>query len=261
MKNTAKQILAGTILASSMALGSTAMAGPTDATIDLGFPGGSGLFPVGSVVTTISYDNGEGTSSRSRVRAGMFGGTASNGVNFDLSTLYRSADDVLAYCVDILNNLLLGSSTYNVNTLGQTQVVEHDGVRRDFGRTLRFLGAVNQVSGLAFGQKNWLNPSEAWMSAAIQVGIWESLYEQEGEVLSVNNGWFAATSLGTQGNAFLSSAFDAMGTADAVRAPQVRWLQIDGGQDLIVDPVAVSAPASLMLVSMGLFGLSRRRKA
>jgi len=265
MKLQPKTALASAVL--SLALTAPAMAGPIVSTVDVAFPGGSGLFPAGSVTTGINYNNGPGgTQHSSRVRAGMFGGTASNGVNFDETTLFRNANDVLAYCIDILNNLLRKSNTYQVNTIEQNSItVDDDDVRRDFGRTLRFLGAVNAYTRDQFdytaGSENWLNPHKNWVSGAIQVGIWESLYEAENASLSTSDGWFTAGSLGNKGNQFLDATFDLMASSDApdaLDASRVKWLQIDGGQDLIVDPVDVPAPASLLLVVGGLALLRRR---
>lgn len=51
----------------------------------------------------------------------MFGGTATDAVEFDTSKLYSSEDTVLAYCIDVMNNLL-GVGTYNVEAIGQTQI-------------------------------------------------------------------------------------------------------------------------------------------
>jgi hypothetical protein len=253
-----RAVVAASMLAGALTISNTALAGPIGPSVDMGFPGGSGLFPSGSVITTIRYDNGAGTTKRSRVRAGMFGGSAGNGVDFDLSMLYRSEDRVLAYCVDILNNLLTPTTAYRVNAIARTQVERAAGVRRDFGRTLRFLGAVNEVAGLAFGDRNWLNPGNRWMSGAVQVGIWESLYEAEGAELSISSGWFEADSLGAAGNTFLDSAFAAMGDTAALDASQVKWLQLEGGQDLLVGRVPV--PGSLALVLGGLWLMRSRRR-
>lgn len=271
MKTATATILNTALLTIGLSLGTAAIASPIPSTVDLTFRNASGLFPEGNLIATINYNNGD-TSKSSRVRAGMFGGTASNGVNFEPTTLFRSEDGVLAYCVDILNNLLRSANTYNVNSLASDEVDVRDGVRRDFGRTLDFLGAVNFVTEQNYRTTeddpafNWLTPSASWMSAAIQVGIWESLYEQEQSDLSItgDDDWFSASFEGSERDKqsaanFLEMAFSAMSTTEALDASRVKWLQIEGGQDLLVDPVDVPVPGTLLLTAAGL-GLLRLRK-
>lgn len=262
MKAITKTIAVVSICAGTLAFGALAQAKPM---VTLEFPAAPALFPQGYKATQITYNNNV-TSKTSYVAAGMFGGTATGSNDFDATTLYSSENNVLAYCIDIMNNLL-SDGTYNVQAIGQNQVDNSTDVRRDFARTLSFLGAVNEVLTpillLSDTHTNWLNPNSAWMSAAIQVGIWESLYESDGAVLSTSDGWFEATTLGTQGDEFLTAAFGMMSTAAALDARKVKWLQIENGQDLIVDPVTVPTPATLGLFALGLAGLgwSRRKKA
>ncbi|MDP5071176.1 MAG: hypothetical protein NWQ45_09775 [Congregibacter sp.] len=264
-----KRIRSATAVAGLVGLAGIASATPmTGPAVDLSFPGPNGLFPEGWLATTITLNTGSGNIVNSRVAAGMFGGVATSVAGgFDASLLYRSQGDVLAYCIDILNNLLKSQNTYHVNDITQNMVVDHAGVRRDFGRTLSFLGAANQVAkqqfGISEGEKNWLNPNTKWMSAAIQVGIWESLYEKDATPLTAASGWFAATTLGVLGDKFLVDSFALLNGAAppvAVSASTVKWLQINGGQDLLVDPVDVPAPAPLLLLLSGLALLWRRSR-
>jgi len=272
-KGISRRLVGAALLSGFIGFAGAVQADPITAgpTVDLTFSGA--LFPAGYKATTIQYDNGNGTSTGpNRVAAGTFSGTASNGVGFEVTSLYTDEFNVLAYCVDILNGLLRQTSTYHVNDVTQNMVVDPGGVRRDFGRTLQFLGAANQLAALEIEDKSksWLNPSSNWMAAAIQVGIWETLYERESlapnsrssDLLSTSTGWFTASSIGTSGDAFLNSAFSLMQSNNApvaVSASQVKWLQIDGGQDLLVDPVDVPAPAPLLLLLSGLALLLRRR--
>ncbi|WOJ97026.1 hypothetical protein R0137_00290 [Congregibacter brevis] len=258
-----KRGIGAAAIAGLMGFAGAAQANPM--TVDLNFSGG-GLFPAGSKGSRITYNNGVNPSLSMGVAAGMFSGTASNGVNFDETSLYLDEGNVLAYCVDIVNRLLRKTNTYNVKEVTPDLVVDPQGVRRDFGRTLQFLGAANHVARTQFnifeGEKNWLNPSTNWMSAAIQVGIWESLYEKDSSELDTSGGWFQATSIGNKGNQFLADSFKLMGglkPPPAVDAKLVKWLQIDGGQDLLVDPVDVPAPAPLALLLAGLALMVRLR--
>jgi len=277
-----RRLVGAALLSGFIGFAGAVQADPITApTVDITFNGG--LFPVGSVGTRITYNNQPDVSTTvdMTVAAGMFRGSASNPTGgFQLSSLYLSADNVLAYCVDILERLLTGEAggTYSVNDIPDLPV-DPSGVTRDFGRTLQFLGAANQIAGedfgLTFGDKNWLNPNVNWMAAAIQIGIWESLYEGQAQqvdtqqgmsssvILSTDSGWFTASTsnLGSQGTDFLSKSFDRMATLSpdmALDAGQVKWLQIDGGQDLLVDPVDVPAPAPLLLLLSGLALLLRR---
>lgn len=272
MKSHMKTLIHSTALTAGLSLGASALASPM---VDLTFSRGA-LFPAGSVVANITYDNsGDLAPNRSfrdiNVRAGMFGGQASNGVDFNETTLYRSADDVLAYCVDILEYLLMGTNTYNVNSVPMSPVTG-DGSTRNFDRVLDFLGAANTVAqntvgGPREGALNWLNPTSNWMSAAFQIGIWESLYEDTGNPLDIGGGWFSAELKGStlqndQASDFLDAAFTEMGSATfagPIDPNTVKWLQIDGGQDLLVDPSEVPVPGTLLLTAAGL-GLLRYRK-
>jgi hypothetical protein len=260
-----KNLLGGAVLATAFTLASTANAAPT---VDIAF--GNDLFPEG--FDTLTFDFNDGNNSRSaRVNAGMFGGKATNGVDFDPTTLYRNESDVLLYCVDILTNLETTSTTYQVNDVAANLVVgdgQLNAPRRDFGRMLDFLGAANTVLAdtgyeLDFADKNWLNPTSGWMSGAIQVGIWESLYEKEGATLAVGGGDFEITSgLDSRGASLLTSVFGAMDGTDSLDANQVKWFSTDAGQDLVGDPqeVPVPAPLALLVGGLGLLAMRGRRR-
>jgi hypothetical protein len=260
MKLVSKTLLAATLLTAAMALNPGAHA----ATIKISFD--KDLFPAGSDRPTFVFNDGTNTKS-AKVNAGMFGGSATDGAGFDPKTLYRSADDALFYCVDILKNLRKQVTTYRVNDV-TASTVDGDGSagnpRRDFGRVLEFLGAVNDILGggdygLGFGDKNWLNPSSGWMSGAIQVGIWESLYEKEYADLAVDSGAFSISSgLSEEGATLLASVFTAMSTSNALNGDQVKWFSTKKGQDLIADPVPVPAPLALLGAGLGLLAFGRR---
>ena len=64
--------------------------------------------------------------------------------DFDVTSLFRDENEVLAYCVDVLHSFSY-SGTYSVEDIATGQVDERDEVRREFGRIITFLGAVNTV--------------------------------------------------------------------------------------------------------------------
>ncbi|NBC47051.1 MAG: hypothetical protein GVY22_03460 [Gammaproteobacteria bacterium] len=168
--------------------------------------------------------------------------------------------------------------TYSVlrisdDTLVQTATNGAD-VIRNFGQVLDFLGALNwvlgtdQTYGLAYGEQNWLNPQQGWMSGAIQIGIWESLYELDPtEEMNIAGGNFRVSpsshswnALDSRGVELLERTFTAMSNTDPVSDRGVRWFQLDGGQDLLGDPVQIPAPATGLLVVSGLLLLANARR-
>jgi hypothetical protein len=233
-------------------------------------------FAAGSDRVKLRFDN-DSLRRTLRVDAGLFGANAEAvaGDPFDPASLYRSEDDVLLYCVDLFDDLKKDQNTYNVlrisdDTLVQTSTDGHD-VIRNFGQVLDFLGALNSTLasdyGLSYGEQNWLNPQQGWMSGAIQVGIWESLYD---EAMDITTGNFRVWTHGNRGQALssdgialLDASFAAMASTDALSDTGVRWFQLDAGQDLLGDPLPIPAPATGLLVLSGLLllGHARRRSS
>jgi hypothetical protein len=254
-----------------------------------------------------------------QVWAGAFGGEAKrvedeNGsLNpFDPANLYRSADEVVLYCLDIFNDLKYkgGFSKYivqeldNKSTTATTTSTEDDNnIIGNVDNVLNFLGALNDVlaeteywvevgmgghytdyagttyydgtdgtdgdkkdgwvnAGLyGFGERNWLNPANSIISGAIQVGIWESLYDYD-NILDIEKGRFSVTGLHSEGESLLSSTFERMDTSDSLNSDLVLLFQpINGGQTLIGDPDAneVPIPGTLVLMLGGLLMLGRLR--
>jgi hypothetical protein len=271
-----KSLLAVALVAGGMTHGPLVQAGPTGQILDLSFPNNhADLFPAGGDNMHIFLNNGV-TTSTSHVRAGMFSGSADrDNSTFDVDTLVLDGENVLVYCVDILQYLEKSSTEYDVNMIDLgSEDIDTIGVRRDFGRMLTFLGAMNHVLyedyGLDFGDKNWLNPTPGgWMAGAIQVGIWESLYEKEESALSILdaadgiNNYFSAIDVDLPGQTLLDAAFTRMGTATPLDVTQVVWLSTDEGQDLLADPVDVPVPAPLALLfgGLGILVLRSRRQA
>lgn len=218
-----------------------------------------------------------------RVNAGMFHGevyepgTPDGFDGFDPRVLYRGLDDILLYCVDLFQQIGGGwDEEYSVYSLKDSDRVvdgsaDHP-LDRDFSRTLDFLGALNYTlqataSFVGDGDRsyNWLNPTYGWMSGAIQVGIWESLYEGDAP-LDITGGAFSVTGLGTSGEALLRTAFDAVNGVDgalqytALDPAKVLLLTSSTRQDMLVGdpPLPVPAPAPAALLLAGLALMARR---
>ncbi|MBK1618036.1 hypothetical protein CKO42_06155 [Lamprobacter modestohalophilus] len=218
------------------------------------------------------------------IRAGAFDGEAKSAGNedFDITTLYRSQDQVILYCLDIFNDLeTAGFVEYSVyafddDAAGAPTTTTQRTITRgpwwwpseetitatgNLNNVLDFLGAVNDVLEdqyqYTFGDRNWLNPADRWISGAIQVGIWESLYDDYDSTntsLDITDGHFSVTGLSNKGETLLSHAFNQMVSSESLDRSQVLLFQpVTGGQTLIGDPFDVPAPGTLVLLLSGLF--------
>lgn len=236
----------------------------------------------GSDTVQIYYPNQNGDERSMRVSAGRFSGSATaDGFNADL--FYENADLVHLYCIDLYQRIGSGwNGSFGVHQLDANtpNILTNDAhPQRDFDRTLDFLGALNYTLAndyrhLGFGESNynWLNPTNAWMSGAIQLGIWESLYEDVGEETvnwDISTGDFRVSdserqsySIHADGASLLSRTFANIQRTESLGTEYALVLTSDQYQDMIVGdpPIDVPVPATAALLIFGC-GLIRRRKA
>ena len=230
------------------AVAATAMADPVvTVTFDNPIFNGSGYDNV-----DITFRLPGNTYKTEGAAAGRFQGTASNFGLLNPKIFVDGPSDLFMYCYDIYENFTHGQLVnYTIDFNGATD------------RTLDFLGAVNWAMS---ADKNnidpyaWLHPVNGNQGAAIQLGIWESLYDASGWSLAASD--FKATGLNGAGNGMLGTGdywglFT--GVIDSTVALDIKYtmvLRARGAQDMIAGdpPTNVPEPGSLALAGMALFG-------
>lgn len=206
------------------------------------------------VSITFPKKNANGSRTES-VAAGRFQGKVLGYSGVEPSLFVHSPSDLYMYCYDVYNNISGGWTVdYTINFAGET------------ARTLDFLGAVNKVlSGSSDkGAFAWLFPAAAATAAAIQLGIWESLYDSGG--WNIDSGSFLATGLDEGTRSTLLGFFGAIDSSDALDGKYVMTLEAPGKQDMITGdppPSQVPEPGTLALLGVAAVGLvaTRRRFA
>jgi hypothetical protein len=202
---------------------------------------------VGITMTAPAYSNGS-------VATGRFRGTLSNANPAGIAGAFPNYPTIYAYCYDLFETLNSGQViSYGVNTGADADV-------------LNFLGAANAYLG--GGVLDWLNPtavgsfSAAEIASAIQLGIWEGLYEAGGAfALGAGNIQFS----GVDGD--VAGAYAAivalLGSPDLAAANAI-VLTNRGKQDVItgsVEQFDVPEPGALVLLGFAAVaaGVARRR--
>jgi len=241
------------VLALAVATACSPLASAATVTIDWQSGGSYGVFDPASGMP-IGTINGPDPVGQVTTRAGRFLGEIAATDGIDAAEFYLSPDHFFAYCHDLSE--VLSNSTYTVS-VGASEAV------------LDFLGAVNAVLAPASDSPyDWISPADKYIAGAVQLGIWEALYDT-GFDLGLGSLTFGLAVSGTMNAQMLAhyNAFvTAMDTAQSLdgqyvllltntgSSPQTTNRQIPGTQDVIAaryvpQGLLVPEPGTLLLLA------------
>lgn len=241
--------LRSALAAAGLMLSTLCVAGPA-ATVTVKFDN-----PIFSTTGSDGVTIVETTLGTAGVAAGRFEGEVVSYQGVQGSIFVDGLDNLFMYCYDITEHIGNGWQVeYAINFAGPTS------------RTLDVLGAVNWVmnnNSNTWGDKfAWLHPHNAAESAAIQLAIWESKYDNGSLGWDLTDGSFKATGLDAGTSAFWNQIVAAVGSADSLPAGLAMTLEARGAQDMITGdpPSNVPLPGTLALLGAGLAGLGVARR-
>ncbi|HRP98566.1 MAG TPA: PEP-CTERM sorting domain-containing protein [Rhodocyclaceae bacterium] len=210
-----------------------------------------------SDVVSISFPSTGGSTRSRSVNAGRFVGQATDLAGVGPEVFVDGVDNVFLYCYDIYQDIAAGDMVrYEIQFDGAT------------ARTLQFLGAVNTVmndgrEAAMWDPYAWVRPLTGLQGAAIQLGIWESLYD-DGASWSLRAGTFRAAGLDTATAHWVDRFFSAVDPLGSLDQRFTMVLRNDRKQDMITadPPGSVPEPGTLLLIGTALTTLlaTRRRR-
>lgn len=198
--------------------------------------------PASVDVGLVSFPGGQ-----SNTNAGRFEGTVTATTGISTSELYASAADFFAYCHDLSQTLT--NTTYTVSYGASAPMLD-------------FLGAVNSVLG--GGAFAWLSPASSTIAAAVQLGIWEALHNDD-FVLDTGNVFFDLANVPNAVETQFSAFVAAMAGAASLSPDFVMVLTSERTQDVITGrrpSLLIPEPGTIALVGFAVAAalLARRRR-